>query len=174
MSLCRKCQTELAAVGRPAKFKKEFIEKARRLASSGLTEKQIANVFSVSARTVYEWKRRLPEFAAALARGKEESDEEVEQSLRKSATGYDYVDEIVHKDADGNVKSKKQIKKHMPPNPSAAKVWLYNRNSADWSDKRDVKLSSDEEKPVKFIVNFVKPRGAGGELSENLSELKND
>ena len=57
-------------------------------ARDGLIEKQIAHNMGVSATTIREWKKRFPEIAEALRKGKEVVDREVENALYKSALGF--------------------------------------------------------------------------------------
>lgn len=57
-------------------------------ARDGLTDKQIAKNCSCSLSAFKEWKKRFPELAEALRKGKDVVDREVENALYKSAVGY--------------------------------------------------------------------------------------
>ena len=62
--------------------------KLRGWARDGLIDEQIANNCGVAYSTFRVYKNQYPELAAALAKGKEVADYEVENALFKRATGY--------------------------------------------------------------------------------------
>lgn len=79
-------------------------------AQNGLTEKQIAKNLGISRDTLNEYKKKYPDFSDLLKKGKEVSDEEVENALYKAALG-------------GNI--------------TAQIFWLKNRRPEKWRDKPD-------------------------------------
>lgn len=60
----------------------------RQWARDGYTDDQIAGRIGINRGTLYDWKRRFPDFDNALKKGKEIIDGEVEEALIKSALGY--------------------------------------------------------------------------------------
>jgi hypothetical protein len=56
--------------GQPTRYEPAFCPRARRLALLGLTDTEIADLFGISPDTLYEWRRRHPEFSDSLNAGK--------------------------------------------------------------------------------------------------------
>ena len=103
-------------------------------ARDGLTDEQIAHNMGCAYSTLRDWKDKYPALSAALKRGKEVVDIEVENALLKRAMGYDYVEERV--EVNGNGKRKvTQTTKHVPGDTTAQIFWLKNRRSDRWRDK---------------------------------------
>lgn len=103
-------------------------------ARDGLTDEQIAHNMGCAYSTLREWKDKYPALSAALKRGKEVVDIEVENALLKRAMGYDYVEERV--EVNGNGKRKvTQTTKHVPGDTTAQIFWLKNRRADRWRDK---------------------------------------
>lgn len=76
-------------------------------ARDGLTDEQIAHNMGITAKTLYEWKKRYSEICETLKKGKEIVDYEVENALLKNALS-------------GNV--------------TAQIYWLNNRRRKAWSN----------------------------------------
>ena len=62
----------------------------------GLTEKQIAKNMGCSYSTFRSWRDKYPALSAALKKGKEVSDFEVESALFKRAIGYETEETITN------------------------------------------------------------------------------
>lgn len=87
--------------------------------------------------TYYEWKRRFPALAEAVANGKEVVDVKVENALLKRALGYTYTETK----REGTVNGIKNgtakitvIEKTMPPDVAAIIFWLKNRKPEVWRE----------------------------------------
>lgn len=103
-------------------------------ARDGLTDEQIAHNMGCAYSTLREWKDKYPALSAALKKGKEVVDIEVENALLKRAMGYDYVEERVEVNGDGKRKVT-QTTKHVPGDTTAQIFWLKNRRADCWRDK---------------------------------------
>lgn len=129
--------------GRPTLYDPKFgalVTRALRLNHS-LIDKDLAVLLGISLPTLYEWKKRYPDFKDAINDGKAGADEQVAVSLYRRATGYSHpdVDIRVLKDAKGNqMIVKTPIVKHYPPDTVAALFWLKNRHSANWREKQEL------------------------------------
>lgn len=55
--------------GRPTDYKPEFAELARNYCLLGATEAELGPLLGVTDRSVRNWKKKFPEFAAAIAEG---------------------------------------------------------------------------------------------------------
>lgn len=108
-------------------------------ARDGLIEEQIAKNLGIAYSTFRDYKNKYSALSAALKRGKEVVDYEVENALLKRALGYDYTEEKVEieRTANGKIKSQKVVQtlKHVPPDVGAAAFWLKNRRPDKWRDR---------------------------------------
>jgi hypothetical protein len=118
--------------GRPASFKKEFVGQASKLCALGATDIELAEFFEVDTRTIYRWRNTNEDFCQAVIVGKEALDQCVERSLYQRATGYCYPSEKVFQYQGKVIRA--PIVDHVPPDPSAATLWLKNRQPARWRD----------------------------------------
>lgn len=126
-------------------------------ARDGLTNEQIAANLDINIDTLYEWRKRYPEFAEALKKSREVADREIENALFRNATGYDTEEQTLTKSGDVVA-----VTKHVPPNVTAQIFWLKNRKPQDWRDRREIEHSGDAEKPVRMEVKAsVEPYLAG-------------
>ncbi|MCC0638371.1 helix-turn-helix domain-containing protein [Clostridioides sp. ES-S-0001-02] len=98
-------------------------------AKDGLIDGQIAANMGISISTLYDWKKKYPEFSESLKDGKEVVDKQVENALLKRALGYFY-DEITYKDG----KEVKRVTKHVLPDTTAQIFWLKNRKPEVWQN----------------------------------------
>lgn len=117
-------------------------------ARDGLSDEQIAHNIGITTTTLYDWKKKYPDFSEALARGKEVVDIEVENALLKRAKGYDFVEITSELIADKNARNKavmkvtKRVTRHVPPDVKAIVFWLTNRKP-EWRDKQEKELSGN-------------------------------
>jgi len=113
-------------------------------ARDGLIDEQIAKNLGIAYSTFREYKNKHPALSAALKKGKEVVDRQVENALLKRALGYEYeeVKTYVEIDGHGREKKRKEItKKIIAPDTTAQIFWLKNRKPHEWRDKRDVEHS---------------------------------
>ena len=109
-------------------------------ARDGLTLEQIAHNIGCSTSTLREWRTLYPAISAALKRGADVVDIEVENALHKRAVGYSY-DEIISEpavDPDTGkevLKISKIVRRHVVPDVTAQIYWLKNRRPDKWRDK---------------------------------------
>lgn len=121
--------------GRPSAFKPEYCRQAQKLCDLGATDEEIAEFFGTSARSLYRWKERHPEFCQALKAGKEKADERVIRSLYHRAVGYTY--DAIQINVFQGVPVITPHKEHVPPDVTAAIFWLKNRQPEKWRDKHE-------------------------------------
>lgn len=130
-------------------------------ARDGLTDVQIANNMGIAESTLYEYKKKYPEFAKALKKGKEVVDREVENALLKRALGYEY-EEIKKENVKNPETGKSELvvtevkTKRVNPDTTAQIFWLKNRKPKEWRDTQQVVHST--EKAVVGIMKAYKKR----------------
>jgi transcriptional regulator with XRE-family HTH domain len=142
----------------PAKYNENTLFLAEGLARCGLSDAQIAKELDISTKTYYEWLKKFPEFADAVAKGKAPVDIKVENALLKRALGYDYQEEHTEMTSDKEGKKvikKKVIKKHEKPDVGAQIFWLINRMKDKWKQRRDESENIDVEEIKEILTEYV-------------------
>jgi transposase-like protein len=129
-------------------------------ARDGLTDEQIAQNMGIATSTLYEWKKKFPEIAEALKKGKEVVDIQVENALLKRAMGYKYTEVIKEPVVDKETgKTKmvvaKEITKEVLPDVTAQIFWLKNRKPAEWRDRQEIDVAGKDGKPFEVNIKVV-------------------
>jgi hypothetical protein len=142
----------LIKIGRKGKFEEWLTEDGlTRLtgwARDGLTNIQIAANMGIAERTFTEWIARFPAIDAALKKGKEPVDIQVENALLRRALGYDYEETITEVEDLGGGRTKKHVRKvtkHVPADTTAQIFWLKNRKPKQWREKMEAAVNVDVE-----------------------------
>lgn len=105
-------------------------------ARDGLIDEQIAKNLGVAYSTFRKYRDEHSALSAALKKGKEVVDREVENALLKRALGYQYKEVT---EEYGEVT--KVVTKEVQPDTTAQIFWLKNRKPGTWRDKQDVEHS---------------------------------
>lgn len=126
----------------------------------GLTDEQIAHNLGISTTLLYEWKNEYAEFSECFKRGREVADYLVENAMFRSATGYEYTEDVMKGDFPVT------LTKTAHPNVTAQIFWLKNRKSAQWRDKPD-----SEEKLKKLISLLAKLNLSEDEVADLVNSL---
>lgn len=123
-------------------------------ARDGLIDEDIAKKLGVAYSTFRKYRDEYQALSAALKRGKEVADIEVENALFKRAVGYQY-DEVTREsekaiDPDtGQIVTvmveTKRVTKEVQPETAAAIFWLKNRRPDKWRDKQEIGHSGSVE-----------------------------
>ncbi|HUU94034.1 MAG TPA: hypothetical protein VM238_22815 [Phycisphaerae bacterium] len=113
-------------MGRPTKYRPEFLEQARFVCESkGFTDEDLAGLFRVSVSTLDLWKQRRPEFSEAIKAAKENFDRQVvERACIALASGYWYQEEIW----DPRTERIIRLWKYHHADPKAIMIWQHNRS----------------------------------------------
>ena len=148
-------KSEVAPVGRPTKFKEEFVDLAYKFCLMGATDKRLAEFFQVDETTINEWKKVYPEFSQSLYKGREQADAEIAHSLYHRAKGYSHPEDDIRTLSVGGGMSEVVITptvKHYPPDTGAATLWLKNRQSGSWRDKVEQEISGPNGGPIDMSI----------------------
>lgn len=137
-----------APVGRPTKYKPEYVKQAYNLCLLGATNEQLAAAFDVTTTTIDNWISGIPEFLGAIKAGREEADAKVVKSLYQRAKGYSHPD--VHIAVSQGDVIKTEITKHYAPDTTACIFWLKNRRPKEWRDKQDIEHTGRDGGPIEF------------------------
>jgi hypothetical protein len=139
----KKDPKDFEKVGRPTKYDPVMNKQVFMLAKKGFINSEMAELLGVCETTIQTWKKEYPEFMAAIKRGKDMADMEVEKSLYERAMGFDYEETktIAEQSGEGeNSYSKKKIEKHTKkalPDVTAMIFFLKNRKPEKWRDRHD-------------------------------------
>lgn len=99
-------------------------------ARDGLTDEQIAHNMGCAYSTMRAWRDKFEAISAALKKGKEVVDFEVENALLKRALGYKETEKKLDKNGE-----LVEVEKEIPPDVTAQIFWLKNRRPDKWRDK---------------------------------------
>ena len=116
------------------------LKKVETWAGEGLYDQQIAaDKMGISPQTLCEWKNKYPELSEALQRGRDKSDNAVENAIFKAAIGFETSDEKIEVSDGpmGRTVKKTSLKRSYAPNMTAAIFWMKNRRPDRWKDVRD-------------------------------------
>ncbi|MDB5056120.1 MAG: transposase [Bacilli bacterium] len=112
---------------------------------NGVPMDKIYKNLSIAPATWYEYVDKHPVLAELVKWGRAFTNISVENSLFRSATGYEYeeIKTVVEEDKNGKKRTRiEKVKRHMPPNPTAMVFWLKNRVPTDWNDRREIVVST--------------------------------
>lgn len=132
-------------------------------ARDGTIDEDIAKKLGVAYSTFRVYVDKYPALSAALKRGKEVADVEVENALFRRAIGYQY-DEVT-RESDKRIDPEtgelvdvmvetKRVTKEVQPDVAAQIFWLKNRRPDKWRDKQDIQHSGsmDVNNPMKGLT----------------------
>lgn len=126
-------------------------------ARDGLIDEQIAKNLGIAYSTFKVYKNKHSAFSAALKKGKEVVDFEVENALKKRALGYKY-NEITQEPVEVGegitvLQTTKIVTKYAPPDTTAQIFWLKNRKPDKWRDRptEDANATGQLEQLIKGI-----------------------
>ena len=145
---------EKVKAGAPTKYKPEYNKQVIKLCRLGATDKEMADFFEVSESTINLWKKEHTEFSESIKKGKQEADANVAHSLYRRAIGYHHKDVDI-KMYEGSI-IKTDLKKHYPPDPTAAIFWLKNRRPKEWRDKQELAVVNGEDQVFKIGGKEIK------------------
>ena len=121
-------------------------------ARDGLIDEQIAKNMGIALSTLKLWKNGHPAILAALKRGKEVIDIEVENALYKRAIGYTYEEVKEEEMPDGRIR-RTVTTKEVAGDTTAQIFWLKNRKPAEWRDKQNIEI--EQNKPFEVSITVV-------------------
>lgn len=133
-------------------------------ARDGLTQAQIAKNMGIALSTLKEWIKKYPAISAALKKGKELADYEMENALYKKGTGYTVtlrkpikLKEVEYDNNGKKISEKEKIEyaeveEYIPPDVTAQIFWLKNRKPETWRDKREAPPEKEEYEDDGFIT----------------------
>lgn len=134
--------------GRPTDYKPEFCKQAEKLAKLGATDRDLAEFFEVSIRTIERWRVQHEDFCRSTQLGKAEADDRVEKSLFHRAVGYSFEAEKIFNNKGDIVRA--PYVEHVPPDTAAAFIWLKNRRPEVWRDRSETQVNHTLTIPQAF------------------------
>lgn len=140
----------------------------------GDTVREVCKKLAISPDSWYRYCKEHETLSELVTMGRSVICNEVEKSLLKLCTGYEYEElkTIVEEDKNGKKKTKiEKVKRHQPPSAQAISFFLRNRMPEEWSDKKELILdtSQNEEARKKLFLQMV-----NGELDEEIEDNNAD
>ena len=137
----KKPREEWEKMGRPTKWNDNICQVMLRLYAKGKTDLEVCELVGIDKTTLYEWKKRYPEFKESIKEIRAKADELVENALYQSAMGYEHDSEeikVMTDETGKQVIKRVKTKKKYPPNPKSLQFWLKNRQPEKWRDEKHV------------------------------------
>lgn len=140
----------------------------------GDTVREVCKKLAISPDTWYRYCKEHETLSELVTMGRSVICNEVEKSLLKLCTGYEYEElkTIVEEDKNGKKRTKiEKTRRHQPPSAQAISFFLRNRMPEEWSDKKELILdtSQNEEARKKLFLQMV-----NGELDEETEDSNAD
>lgn len=131
-------------------------------ARDGVIEEEIAKRLGIAYSTLRIYKGKFSALSAALKKGKEVSDYEVETSLYKKAMGYTVEVKKAFKVRNIEYENGKKVREteeiqyateevHIPADTTAQIFWLKNRRPDKWRDK-PLEIADDNEEKTGVVL----------------------
>lgn len=129
-----------------ARYRKTWPKKVAEMVANGLTVAEQCSQLGISRDSYYKMRKRYPEFDDAIMAAKEDFCDDIENTLYKRASGYEYEETTVTEviDENGNPTGKKKrttVKKHMPGDPRLIKYILGQRLPDQWREKNEIDVN---------------------------------
>ncbi len=144
-------------MARKSNFKPEYIEQAKKLCLLGATDKEMADFFNTSEKTLNNWKKTYPAFLQSIKSAKILADAEIANKLFNRANGYEHEDVKIMQYEGVPVIVKYQ--KVVEPDVTAQIFWLTNRQRDKW--KRG-NIEEEGGNGGDIIMNFHRGRNPDG------------
>jgi len=127
---------------------------------AGDTVREVCKKLAISPDTWYTYCKEHEVLSELVVMGRSVICNEVEKSLLKLCTGYEYEElkTIVEEDKNGKKRTKiEKIKRHQPPSAQAISFFLRNRMPEEWSDKKELILdtSQNEDTRKKLFLDMI-------------------
>jgi hypothetical protein len=150
--------------GQPTKFKPEYCELAHNYCLLGATNEVLAGFFDVAPRTVDNWIATHPDFADAVYRGRAVADAVVVRALFERCKGFSH--EVTRTTLYKGEERKVTNTVSYPPDTTACKFWLINRQPDFWRARTEARWEPEPE-----IVDDMAARlDAAGESMRHAAE----
>lgn len=141
-------------MARPSSYNPEYAPQAEKLCKLGATDKEMADFFGVSEKTLNTWKQAHPEFLQSLKKGKVLADANVAERLYQRAMGYTHeAVKIFPQCGTENGPLIVPYTEHYPPDTTAAIFWLKNRARDKWRDKTEQEVSGKDGAPLTPVLH---------------------
>jgi transposase len=134
-------------------FTPKVREQIIKILSLGATDKQCADIMGIHKTTLYDWRKRYPDFDQECRSAKDVSDFKVVEKLFEATMGYRYNEKVTteYQDKKGATINK-QVTSHdrfSVPSITAMRVWLANR--ANWKYGSEQAQSDPETNKGKIL-----------------------
>jgi hypothetical protein len=144
----------------------------------GDTVREICKKLAISPDTWYRYCKEHETLSELVVMGRSVLCNEVEKSLLKLCTGYEYEElkTIVEEDKNGKKRTKlEKTRRHQPPSAQAISFFLRNRMPEEWSDKKELILdtSPNEEARKKLFLQMLNGE-LDAEAEENDADCKEE
>ncbi len=132
------------------KFDFKFVEMAARLKACGFSHADLAYAMGVADSTIAAWAKKHEQFYRALNEGKDIAKSHLVAKAFKAAGGYEYEEENIKYNAEGQVTGRSIYKKHQTPNPKLIMWLLCNMSPDEWKSEHKILVENNETMHVRL------------------------
>ena len=141
---------------------------------AGDSVRTICKKLSISPDTWYRYCKEHENLSELVNLGRSVVNNEVEKSLIKLCTGYEYEElkTIVEEDKSGKKHTKlEKCKIHQPPSAAAISFYLRNRCPEEWSDKKELILDTSKNEQARKEMFLEMLRSDEGEPENSIVDI---
>jgi hypothetical protein len=120
--------------------------------AQGDSVREICKKLAISPDTWYRYQKEHETLSELISMGKALCNQDVEKSLFKLCTGYEFEElkTLVEEDRAGKKRTKlEKTKRHQPPSAQAISFYLRNRCPEQWSDKKELILDTAQNEQAR-------------------------
>lgn len=145
---------------RPSKWETNVLPRLSEIKNwiiDGVTIDDICERIGIASSSWFEYVNKYEVLKNLVEWGRSVTNNRVENSLLKTALGYEYeeIKTIVEEDKNGKKRTRiEKVKRHQPPNPSAMIFWLKNRAPQEWNDSHEIIVNTkalEQERKQLFL-----------------------
>eukprot|EP01035_Chromulina_nebulosa_P042305 gene42305-biopygen28702 len=156
--------------GRPTSYTPEHAEQARLYYETGSTDEQVARLLGVHLATLYRWRERHPDFAAATNVGKDDADARVTAAMYRRAIGYDQREIKAFVPLGAKAAVQVEVTRHIPADPRLGMQWLRLRRPAEWREQPALPHNHDLAERLAEAIAYQEARSLAAEAGEEGDE----
>lgn len=151
--------------------------------AEGATVREICKKLNISHDSWYRFCKDHEILSELVNMGRSVLCNEVEKSLLKLCTGYEYEElkTIVEEDKNGKKRTRiEKIKRHQPPSAQAISFFLRNRMPKEWAEKKEYILDTSQNEQARkqlflqMINGEVDPENQNQDCQDEQSNTNED
>jgi hypothetical protein len=147
----------MAKRGPASSYNPQYAAQARQLCKLGAINRELAQSFGVSERTIGNWLKQYADFKQAVLLGRLDADSCIAERLFERAKGY-ALPAVKIVEINGKLQELRYLQ-HLPPDTRACMFWLRNRRPQNWRDTAQPQHSLQRQAYVDRCLEALEAAG---------------